>query len=106
MSASSRAMTATSQAPAQSLGATMLNIMRQAWPVLVGQWASIAFGVLDTAMTGHFTEAQKTAMLDRIPMGRMGSSDEVAAAVLYLASPEAGYVTGATLHLNGGMAMF
>ncbi|HEY0296096.1 MAG TPA: MATE family efflux transporter [Bordetella sp.] len=55
-------MTASSHAPAQSLGTTMLNIMRQAWPVLVGQWASIAFGVLDTAMTGHSSPADLAAM--------------------------------------------
>ena len=55
-------MTASSQAPSQSLGATMLNIMRQAWPVLVGQWASMAFGVLDTVMTGHSSPDDLAAM--------------------------------------------
>ena len=44
-------------------------------------------------------------MVARYPMGRMGEASEIAAAVLYLASPEAGYVTGATLHVNGGMSM-
>ena len=62
MTAPSQAMAATSQAPAQSLGATMLNIVRQAWPVLVGQWASVAFGVLDTAMTGHSSPDDLAAM--------------------------------------------
>lgn len=55
-------MTALSRAPVQSLGATMLNIMRQAWPVLIGQWASVAFGVLDTAMTGHSSPDDLAAM--------------------------------------------
>jgi len=49
--------------------------------------------------------AQKAAILAQVPAGRMGEPDEIAAAVLYLASPQAGYVTGATLHVNGGMAM-
>jgi len=50
-------------------------------------------------------EAQRTAMLDRIPMGRLGSAEEIAAGAVYLASEEAAYITGATLHINGGMAM-
>jgi 3-oxoacyl-[acyl-carrier protein] reductase len=56
-------------------------------------------------MTDKLTEAQKAAILGAVPAGRMGTPEEIAAAVLYLASPEAGYVTGATLHVNGGMAM-
>jgi len=56
-------------------------------------------------MTDKLTDAQKSAILGQIPSGRMGEAEEIAAAVLYLASPEAGYVTGATLHVNGGMAM-
>ena len=56
-------------------------------------------------MTDKLTEDQKSAILAQVPAGRMGEADEVAAAVLYLASPEASYVTGATLHINGGMAM-
>jgi 3-oxoacyl-[acyl-carrier protein] reductase len=65
----------------------------------------VAPGFIATAMTGALTEAQKTQLLSRVPMGRLGSSDDVAAAVLYLASAEAAYVTGQTLHVNGGMAM-
>jgi len=56
-------------------------------------------------MTEKLNEAQKAAILAQVPAGRMGEPDEIAAAVLYLASPQAGYVTGATLHVNGGMAM-
>jgi 3-oxoacyl-[acyl-carrier protein] reductase len=50
-------------------------------------------------------EAQKTALLTRIPAGDLGTGDDIGAAVVYLASKEAGYVTGQTLHVNGGMAM-
>ena len=50
-------------------------------------------------------DEQKARILTAVPAGRMGEASEIAAAVLYLASPEAGYVTGATLHVNGGMAM-
>ncbi len=53
----------------------------------------------------QLNDEQKGRILTQIPAGRMGSAQEIAAAVLYLASPEAGYVTGATLHVNGGMAM-
>ena len=67
---------------------------------------AVAPGFITTAMTDKLTEDQKTAILGQVPAGRMGEADEIAAAVLYLASPEAGYVTGATLHVNGGMAMF
>jgi 3-oxoacyl-[acyl-carrier protein] reductase len=66
---------------------------------------AVAPGFIATAMTDKLTEAQKTAILGQIPAGRMGEAGEIAAAVLYLASPEAAYVTGATLHVNGGMAM-
>ena len=65
----------------------------------------VAPGFISTAMTDNLTDDQKTAILAQVPSGRMGEADEVAAAVLYLASPEASYVTGATLHFNGGMAM-
>ena len=58
-----------------------------------------------TAMTDKLTEDQKAAINTKIPAARMGEAEEIAAAVLYLASAEAGYVTGATLHVNGGMAM-
>ena len=67
---------------------------------------AVAPGFIATAMTDKLNDDQKAGILGQIPAGRMGDSDEIAAAVLYLASPEAGYVTGATLHVNGGMAMF
>jgi 3-oxoacyl-[acyl-carrier protein] reductase len=66
---------------------------------------AVAPGFIATAMTDKLNDAQKTAILGQIPAGRMGEAGEIAAAVLYLASPEAAYVTGATLHVNGGMAM-
>ena len=66
---------------------------------------SVAPGFISTAMTEKLNDDQKAAILTQIPAGRMGESDEIAAAVLYLVSPEAAYVTGATLHINGGMAM-
>jgi 3-oxoacyl-[acyl-carrier protein] reductase len=65
----------------------------------------VAPGFIETAMTGKLNDEQKARILGQIPAGRMGTSDEIAAAVLYLASAEAAYVTGATLHVNGGMAM-
>lgn len=65
----------------------------------------VAPGFIRTAMTDDLTDAQKEAINGRIPMGRMGASDDIAAAVVYLASKEAGYITGQTLHVNGGMAM-
>ncbi|MDR0809662.1 MAG: 3-oxoacyl-ACP reductase FabG [Gemmobacter sp.] len=65
----------------------------------------VAPGFIATAMTGKLNDEQKGRILTQIPAGRMGEAGEIAAAVLYLASPEAGYVTGATLHVNGGMAM-
>ena len=58
-----------------------------------------------TAMTEKLNDDQKAAINGKIPAARMGTPEEIAAAVLYLASPEAGYVTGSTLHVNGGMAM-
>ena len=66
---------------------------------------AVAPGFIETAMTDKLGEEQRTAILERIPAGRMGTPGDVAAAVLYLVSPEAAYVTGATLHVNGGMAM-
>lgn len=66
---------------------------------------AVAPGFIATAMTEKLNEAQKDAILTQIPAARMGDSKEIAAAVLYLASPEAAYVTGTTLHVNGGMAM-
>jgi 3-oxoacyl-[acyl-carrier protein] reductase len=65
----------------------------------------VAPGFIATAMTDALTDAQKTKLLEAIPAGRMGAPDEIAAAVTYLASDEARYVTGHTLHVNGGMAM-
>ncbi len=65
----------------------------------------VAPGFITTAMTDKLTDDQKTAILTQVPAGRMGDADEIAAAVLYLASPQAAYVTGTTLHVNGGMAM-
>ncbi|AEI93393.1 MULTISPECIES: 3-oxoacyl-[acyl-carrier-protein] reductase [Roseobacter] len=66
---------------------------------------AVAPGFIETAMTDKLTDEQKAAIMGQIPAGRMGSAGEIAAGVLYLASPEAGYVTGTTLHVNGGMAM-
>jgi 3-oxoacyl-[acyl-carrier protein] reductase len=65
----------------------------------------VAPGFIATAMTDALNEAQKSAILARIPAGRMGSTGDVAAAVVYLASEQSAYVTGQTLHVNGGMAM-
>ena len=56
-------------------------------------------------MTDVLPEAQKTALLGKIPAGALGTGDDVAAAVAYLVSRDAGYVTGQTIHVNGGMAM-
>ncbi|PCJ74787.1 MAG: 3-oxoacyl-[acyl-carrier-protein] reductase [Rhodobacteraceae bacterium] len=67
---------------------------------------AIAPGFITTAMTDKLTDEQKTSLLTGVPMGRMGTSEEIAAAAVYLASKEGGYVTGQTLHVNGGMAMF
>ena len=65
----------------------------------------VAPGFIATAMTDKLTDDQKERINAQIPAARMGTPEEIAAAVLYLASPEAAYVTGATLHVNGGMAM-
>jgi 3-oxoacyl-[acyl-carrier protein] reductase len=65
----------------------------------------VAPGFIATAMTEALNEEQKTAILTRVPAGKLGDSRDVAAAVVYLASEEAHYVTGQTLHVNGGMAM-
>ncbi len=66
---------------------------------------AVAPGFIQTAMTDVLTDQQKEAIATRIPSGRMGSPHEIAAAVVYLASEEAAYVTGETIHVNGGMAM-
>lgn len=65
----------------------------------------IAPGFIETAMTDALNEKQHDAVLSKIPAGRLGTADEIASAALYLASEEAAYVTGQTLHVNGGMAM-
>jgi 3-oxoacyl-[acyl-carrier protein] reductase len=65
----------------------------------------IAPGAITTAMTEKLTAEQRARLLGAIPAGRFGAPEDVAAAVVFLASPEAGYVTGQTLHVNGGMAM-
>ncbi|WP_299674507.1 3-oxoacyl-[acyl-carrier-protein] reductase [uncultured Roseobacter sp.] len=66
---------------------------------------AVAPGFIETAMTDKLTDDQKSGIMGQIPAGRMGTPAEIGAAVLYLASPEAAYVTGTTLHVNGGMAM-
>ncbi|WP_319238611.1 3-oxoacyl-ACP reductase FabG [uncultured Propionivibrio sp.] len=65
----------------------------------------VAPGFIDTRMTQALDEKQKDALASGIPLGRFGSPEDVAAAVAFLASPEAGYVTGSTIHVNGGMYM-
>ncbi len=65
----------------------------------------IAPGFIETSMTAQLTEEQKQALLNNVPMRRMGSVQDVAAAVAFLASEEAGYITGNTIHVNGGMYM-
>lgn len=65
----------------------------------------VAPGFVKTAMTDALNEAQRTALLSRIPAARMGTPEDIAGAVVYLASPAAAWVTGQTLHVNGGMAM-
>ena len=65
----------------------------------------VAPGFIETAMTDKLNEEQKGKILTQIPAGRMGTPAEIAGAVAYLSSNEAGYMTGATLHVNGGMAM-
>jgi 3-oxoacyl-[acyl-carrier protein] reductase len=66
---------------------------------------AIAPGFMTSAMTDALNEQQRESILSRIPLGAMGTGDDIGAAVVFLASREAGYVTGQTLHVNGGMAM-
>jgi 3-oxoacyl-[acyl-carrier protein] reductase len=66
---------------------------------------AVAPGFIDTDMTRTLSEEQRAALLAQIPLGRLGSAEEVAAAVLFLVSPQAAYITGETLHVNGGMYM-
>ena len=65
----------------------------------------VAPGFIDTDMTRVLTNAQREALLQQIPLGRLGNPEDVAAVVAFLASPQAAYITGATLHVNGGMYM-
>jgi 3-oxoacyl-[acyl-carrier protein] reductase len=65
----------------------------------------VAPGFIASPMTERLNEKQRDAILARVPVARLGGGDDVAAAAVYLASEEAGYVTGQTLHVNGGMAM-
>jgi 3-oxoacyl-[acyl-carrier protein] reductase len=66
---------------------------------------AVAPGFIDTDMTRSMTDEQRAAISAQIPMARLGQAEEVAAAVVFLASPQAGYITGETLHVNGGMYM-
>jgi 3-oxoacyl-[acyl-carrier protein] reductase len=66
---------------------------------------NVAPGFIDTAMTSDLKDDQKERLLSTIPKGRLGTPDDVAACVIFLASDEAAYITGQTLHVNGGMAM-
>ena len=66
---------------------------------------AIAPGFMTSAMTDALNDQQRESILSRIPLGAMGTGEDIGAAVVYLASREAGYVTGQTLHVNGGMAM-
>jgi 3-oxoacyl-[acyl-carrier protein] reductase len=65
----------------------------------------IAPGFIETAMTSELNDKQKEGILGNVPTGRLGTSDEIAASAVFLASNEAAYITGQTLHVNGGMAM-
>ena len=66
---------------------------------------AVAPGFIVTDMTDALGEDSRRALLDQVPLGRLGSADDVAHAVAFLASPQAGYITGETLHVNGGMSM-
>ncbi len=66
---------------------------------------AVAPGFIDTDMTKELGESQKEALLTQIPLGRLGSAEEIAATVVFLASPAAAYITGETIHVNGGMYM-
>jgi len=66
---------------------------------------AVAPGFIDTDMTRALNEAQRAALMTQIPLGRLGSAADIAAAVVFLASPSASYITGETLHVNGGMYM-
>ena len=79
----------------------LLDGRGDAWATLV----SGGPGFIASPMTDVLNDQQREAILGRIPAGRLGSGDEIAAAAVYLSSDEAAYVTGQTLHVNGGMAM-
>jgi 3-oxoacyl-[acyl-carrier protein] reductase len=66
---------------------------------------AVAPGLIDTDMTRALSEEQRRALLEQVPMARLGTPEEVAGAVLFLVSPQAAYITGETLHVNGGMYM-
>ncbi len=66
---------------------------------------AVAPGFIDTDMTRELPEDQRKALIGQVPLGRLGAADDIAAAVAFLASPQAGYITGETLHVNGGMHM-
>ena len=66
---------------------------------------TVAHGFIDTDMTRELNEEQKQKLVGQIPLGRLGSADEIASAVVFLASPGAAYITGETIHVNGGMYM-
>jgi len=66
---------------------------------------SIAPGFIDTDMTRALSDAQRDSLIQHVPLGRLGQAEDVAAAVTFLASPAAGYITGSTLHVNGGLHM-
>ena len=91
--ASKAAMIGMSKALAQELASRSITVN------------CIAPGFIETAMTDALNENQREAILGNVPAGRLGTSDEIAAAAVFLASEEAAYVTGQTLHVNGGMAM-
>lgn len=91
--ASKGALTAMSKALAQELASRNITVN------------CVAPGFIESAMTDGLADAQKEALLARIPAGRLGAGADVAAAVVYLASAEGAYVTGQTIHVNGGMAM-
>ena len=91
--ASKGALTAMSKALAQELASRGITVN------------CVAPGFIASPMTDSLPDAQKEALNARIPMGKMGEGADIGAAVVYLASREAGYVTGQTLHVNGGMAM-
>jgi 3-oxoacyl-[acyl-carrier protein] reductase len=91
--ASKGGLTAMSKALAQELASRNITVN------------CVAPGFISSAMTDALPEAQKAALTTRIPAGKLGDGADVAAAVVYLASKDAGYVTGQTIHVNGGMAM-